>query len=223
LQITLAQDIGVTERTVKRYIAELVSQRRITVDRRPTTSNIYHFGAKGPQNVPTVGTQNVPTDVPTDVPTFITILKEHSNISSNLISEPPPPQQEKLMSQDPYLPWRLERSAEERKLLRFARRWCDRHAPDAIWPLDGWIIAQQLYDAGILRLPEDAAWSEWPEIEGLKPKATPAAKGGTLEARERLREMVPVPSPMEDAPQRKPAGMEQAIREVKKLIGGNEP
>lgn len=121
---------------------------------------------------------------------------------------------------DANIPWKIERSAEERKLLALARRWCDRHAPEALWPLEGWIIAQQLYDAGALALPLDAEWPDWPEIEGVSKKvkaAAPAPRVGELEARERLRATVPVYSPTEV--ERKPVGMAEAIREVKKAIG----
>lgn len=157
-QDTLAKDLRVSGRQIKRYVAELTQKGYISVSPRPNASNKYTFL----QNVPTGGTQNVPPDVPPDVPTIHLILKT-PNAKGPTASQ----SRESSMSEMPY----YYTTSEDQKLWRMAQHWIAANNPDlsAVTGDKARPIMYALEAAGGRSLPENADLPaiSWP------PEATP--------------------------------------------------
>lgn len=160
---TLAKDLRVSERQIKRYVAELTRKSYVFPKRRPNSSSLYYFGCEKGQNVPTKGTQNVPTGVPADVPTIQLFLMPPKGLPQNT------PRKETAVPEPPdYL-----KTPTELKLWRMTHRWISENKPPLITALDYGTIMTRLERAGALDLPEDGPLPmiTWPALE-----ATPLLK-----------------------------------------------
>lgn len=166
---TLAKDLCVSERQIKRYVAELTRKSYLFPKRRPNSSSLYYFGCEKGQNVPTKGTQNVPTDVPADVPTIQLFLMPPKGLPRKQTTTTPNPYQELTRSMK--IPAYL-RTPEEQKLFRMAQRWIRENKPPLITPLDIGPIMTALERAGASSLSEDGTL---PAI-GWPPEANPLVK-----------------------------------------------
>jgi hypothetical protein len=179
---TLAKDLCVSERQIKRYVAELTRKSYVFPKRRPNSSSLYYFGCEKGQNVPTKGTENVPTGVPADVPTIQLFLMP----PNDLRKKPPATELTTMQMPDYY------RTPDEQKLWRMAQRWIAENKPPLITALDIGPIMTQLERAGALTLPEDGPLPRitWPALE-----AAPLLK---------------LAQAVEPKPERKPMGLAQA-------------
>ena len=182
-QETLAKDLCVDQRTVKRYVAELVAKRYLSATRRPNSSSIYRFGLRSGQNVPTKGTQNVPADVPADVPTIQLFLKQ-TNAPPSDQPRTPKTRIAHMEMPDYYT------TPNDRKLWSMAARWIQLNNPDlsAIGGDKAAPIMHALEMAGALQLAEDAPLPmiAWPALQALPIIVPPARKPPTREDLERL-------------------------------------
>lgn len=179
---TLSKDLSVSTRQIKRYIAELTKKSYVFPRRRPNSSSLYHFGYGKPQNVPTVGTENVPAGVPADVPTIQLVLKHHNGTPATLTKKPPAKEHRTIMEMPTYYT-----NATDQKLWRMAARWIIQNNPDlGAYTADRCApIMEQLERAGAANLPEDAPLPaiSWPPADLPKiaqPSRKPAASADLL-------------------------------------------
>lgn len=166
-QDTLAKDLKVGERTIKRYVAELRAKNYLAVNRRPNSSSLYRFGVRSGQNVPTEGTENVPAGVPAGVPT-IQLFLTGSN-SSPVPTRKPPAKETSRMAQMP----EYYKTSKDQKLWRMAQRWIHENKPDLAGYLD--------HAAPIMSLLEAAGALDLAEADPLPTIPWPPAKRPTLD------------------------------------------
>jgi hypothetical protein len=167
---TLGKDLSVSTRQIKRYVAELTRKSYVFPQRRPNSSSLYYFGSGKGQNVPTKGTENVPTDVPTDVPTIQLFIMPPKGLPRKPPAKDPNPYLELIRRM--IMPAFLT-TPNEQKLWRGAQRWIAENKPPFITALDIGPLMKRLEDAGYLNLPEDGPLPRitWPALE-----ATPLVK-----------------------------------------------
>jgi DNA-binding transcriptional MocR family regulator len=148
-QTTLAKDLGVDLRTVKRYVAELTRKSYLLARRRPNSSSVYSFGVRKGQNVPAKVTQNVPADVPADVPTIQLFLMQPNGPAQTAQK---PTQEFAFMDMPAYYT-----TEDDRKLWRMAARWIVQNNPDlGAYSFDRAAPIMELLEAaGAANLPEN--------------------------------------------------------------------
>jgi len=182
---TLAKDLSVSERQIKRYVSELTRKSYLFPKRRPNASSLYYFGCAKGQNVPTVGTENVPADVPADVPTIQLFLMPPKGLARK-----PPAKEYTTMTMPSYYV-----TLKEQKLWRMAARWIAERNPDlSMYTADRCAPIMELLDkAGAADLAEDAPLPEiaWPPADlpilARDPQRKTAASAGFVRELQRMK------------------------------------